>query len=215
MGGTPAVVAGIDVGGQKKGFHAVLLEGNRYQGQLASCDPQEIVRWCINSGAKVVGVDAPCAWCPEAKDKDSKKGRPAERELKAGRIQSFYSPTQREAESHPTDFYGWMKNGQRLYTALKQHYALYAGTAGPGLICFETFPHAVVWALNGGRVPANGKATSRRAILSKYGVNIAPLKNIDLVDAALCAWTAHCMRIGDISAYGEPATGFIVTPRMA
>jgi hypothetical protein len=38
----PSTVVGIDVGGARKGFHAVALRDGTYAGQLASNDVQEL-----------------------------------------------------------------------------------------------------------------------------------------------------------------------------
>jgi len=38
----PSTVVGIDVGGVRKGFHAVALRDGAYAGQLASNDVQEL-----------------------------------------------------------------------------------------------------------------------------------------------------------------------------
>ncbi len=38
----PSTVVGIDVGGARKGFHAVVLRDGAYAGQLASHDVQEL-----------------------------------------------------------------------------------------------------------------------------------------------------------------------------
>ena len=42
----PITVVGIDVGGARKGFHAVALIGGAYAGQLATADVQELAHWC-------------------------------------------------------------------------------------------------------------------------------------------------------------------------
>mgnify|MGYP003343104099 FL=1 len=70
------VVVGIDVGGPKKGFHAVALAGGRYRDRLAANDVAKLVAWCVRTkAATVIAVDAPCRWS------NSGEGRLAEREL--------------------------------------------------------------------------------------------------------------------------------------
>ncbi len=55
------VVVGIDVGGRKKGFHAVALAGGRYRNRLATREVAELVAWCVETlRATVIAVDAPC-----------------------------------------------------------------------------------------------------------------------------------------------------------
>ena len=54
-------VAEIDVGGARKGFHAVALRDGVFE-TLTSIDPDEIVHWCLERHATIVAVDAPCGW---------------------------------------------------------------------------------------------------------------------------------------------------------
>jgi predicted nuclease with RNAse H fold len=202
------VVAGIDVGGTRKGFHAVALNGRDCIDCFASCDPAAVVRWCVQAGAQAVGVDAPCGWCIEG------KGRLAERQLRELGINSFWSPTETDAINHRQGFYGWMLNGARLYVELRGNYLLYDGTLRSGLLCFETFPHAVAWAMNSGIKSQKSKVQVRRDLLSVRLRDTSRLKNLDLVDAALCALTAQCLVAGETDQFGDSRTGYIVTPRM-
>jgi hypothetical protein len=39
-------VIGIDVGGSRKGFHAVALTGGSYADRLATAEVRELVHWC-------------------------------------------------------------------------------------------------------------------------------------------------------------------------
>lgn len=56
------MVVGIDVGGERKGFHAVALNNGMFVATLAHSDPAVIVSWCRQQNAAVVAVDAPCGW---------------------------------------------------------------------------------------------------------------------------------------------------------
>jgi hypothetical protein len=82
-------VAGIDVGGDRKGFHAVALKDGQFIDQKTDCDPEKIVEWCLHNEASVVAVDAPCQW--------SQKGasRLAERHLAEKKIYCFATPTRK------------------------------------------------------------------------------------------------------------------------
>jgi hypothetical protein len=72
----PITVVGIDVGGVRKGFHAVALRDGVYAGQLATVDVQELAHWCRSVvGASVIAIDAPCRWSSDG------RARPCEREL--------------------------------------------------------------------------------------------------------------------------------------
>ena len=85
-----------------------------------------------------------------------------------------------------------------------------------GICCFETFPHAITWHLRGGEAKARQKRPQRTALLTQAGISTAPLTSIDLIDAALCALTAHQFASGAACrAYGEPESGLIVVPEHA
>ncbi len=105
-----------------------------------------------------------------------------------------------------------MFNGERLYRALAGEYELFDGTARSGRTCFETFPHAIMCALDGLPVKAGGKATTRRAALTSRNYDVRNLTSIDFVDAALCAFTAEKFRAGQFAPYGDSEEGIIVLP---
>jgi predicted nuclease with RNAse H fold len=200
------VVAGIDVGGIAKGFHAVALENEKYFDQMSSCDPGEVTAWCNRLGARAVGIDAPIDW--------SRSGgaRCAERELAASRIWCFSTPREEAAKSHPTNYFGWMLNGAALYGTMDDHYRRFDGARSRRPVCFETFPQAVACALAGRVVSAKNKAVARRALLSNAGVDTGSLRSIDAVDAALCALAAAYFLRNEYKTYGDRAEGFIVVP---
>ena len=57
-----SIVVGVDIGGLKKGFHAVALQDGHYREKLSTLIPIEIAAWCRRFKAAVVGIDAPCRW---------------------------------------------------------------------------------------------------------------------------------------------------------
>lgn len=85
--------------------------------------------------------------------------------------------------------------------------------AAAGPMCFETFSQAAACALAGKVVSAKRKASVRRELLIKVGVDTVPLTNIDTVDAGLCAFTAHRFLGVSFKCYGDPAEGFIIVPK--
>lgn len=199
------VVVGIDVGGTRKGFHAVALRNGRYFDKLAARDPLLMAEWCKALSAQAVGIDAPCRWSL------SGRARPAERALAAEGIYAFATPNRATAEGK--DFYRWMLNGAELYRVIEQNYRLFDGsnaTAEP--VCCETFPQAVACALAGTIVSARQKRTVRRELLLKAGIDTEPLSNIDTVDAALCALAAHSLVSGRFKTYGDTSEGYVVVP---
>ena len=81
--GRETVVVGIDVGGPRKGFHAVALREGAYLDKFASPEAPALAAWCIQVGARAVAIDAPCRWSRTG------RARPAERALTAAGIHAF------------------------------------------------------------------------------------------------------------------------------
>ena len=195
---------GIDVGGGRKGFHAVALFDGNFVYKKTAPDPEAIVKWCLDHKADMVAVDAPCLWSK------TDSSRLAERELGKQGIHCYATPTREHAL--PRDFYKWVFNGERLYKCLEAQYPLFDGKRRDGLVCFETFPHAVVCAMAGRIISAKPKAKVRRSALQNRGYDDGSLPNIDFVDAALCEVTAEGLWKGNYQTYGDPTEGFIVVP---
>ena len=200
------IVIGVDVGGLRKGFHAVALREGRFFKKFATLDPGEVVRWCRELYTSVVGIDAPCCWSLTG------RARPCERALAAESLHAFATPSREVGERHP--FYRWMCNGAELYRLLTPQYDLFDGRhAASHPVCFETFPHAVAWALAGMILPAKQKWNDRPRLLQEAGLSTESLTNIDMVDAALCTFTAYHLLAGTFKTYGDAAEGFIVVPK--
>jgi predicted nuclease with RNAse H fold len=198
-------VIGIDVGGPKKGFHAVALREGCYEAKFAALNASAVVDWCLKIGARAIGIDAPCRWSSTG------RARTAERSLAKAGISTFATPSREVAETRP--FNRWMLNAAELLHLIERHYVLFDGShmvTGP--MCFETFPQAVACALAGEIVSAKRKGIVRRELLRKRGINTAVLTNIDTVDAALCALTAHYFLAGNVKTYGDATDGYIVVP---
>ena len=208
---TPLIVAGVDVGGRIKGFHAVALRDGNYMGKMSSPRASEVADWCRRIGARFIGVDAPCRWSSTG------RARAAERELMAVKIWCLSTPSRETAEAQPKDYFRWMLNGADLFSALESTHALFAGNSGHTAprLCFETFPHAIATALAGRPCSARQKRTERRRLLESIGVDTGELTNIDTIDAALCALTAHYFADNGCKKYGDANTGYIIVPRSA
>jgi hypothetical protein len=118
--GTASVI-GIDVGGARKGFHAVALRAGATAGQLATTDAEVLAHWCrAVIGAQLIAIDAPCRWSADG------RARPCERALNAAGIRCFSSPSRQAAISHPSNYYGWMLQGEALYRQLEVSHPLLA-----------------------------------------------------------------------------------------
>jgi predicted nuclease with RNAse H fold len=198
-------VAGIDIGGMKKGFHAVALREHQIAATLATRSAADVVSWCRQQEACVVGIDAPCKWSLGG------QARPCERELAGLGMSAFYTPSQAVGQVHP--FYSWMLNGAELFRLLAPHYRLYDGRSPVSdRLCFETFPQAIACVLAGRRVSAMNKRVDRRNLLARAEIATESLTNIDEIDAALCALAAEHVLAGSFKAYGDAAEGFILVP---
>lgn len=201
------IVVGVDVGGPRKGFHAVALLDGDYHDKTATLKAAELEEWCLKLDARVIGIDAPCRWSTTG------RARPAERALSTEGIFCFATPSKDTAETK--DFYRWMRAGAELFRLIEQNYPLFDGNVVTmeEKACFETFPQAVACALAGKIVSAKHKRTDRLELLRQAGMKTVALTNIDTIDAALCALTAYHFLDGAIETYGDAATGFIVIPR--
>jgi predicted nuclease with RNAse H fold len=201
-------VAGIDIGGDRKGNHLVVLRGTQIVCNLSQEAPEHMLERCLHFEVAAVGIDAPCLW------RVGEAGRQAEKELAKRRIYSFATPTRELAMASKSGFYGWMFNGERVYQAFVPHFPLFNNDGEIGdRVSFETFPHAITSALLRTEVAsAKRKRTQRREILEDAGIETASLRSIDEVDAALCALTANFLLEGRVVAYGDEFGGFIVVP---
>jgi predicted nuclease with RNAse H fold len=198
------IVVGIDVGGIKKGFHAVALKDGKFCEPKSSRNPLELLQFCCERGATVVSIDSPCRW------RAGELARAAERAMAAQRISCYSTPSKSKSEHR---FYGWIHNGRRLYDEFENGgFRLYDGQTpltAPTLC--ETFPHAIERSYKADATAKN-KKTFRRQLLSERGIDVSSLENIDLVDAALCALAAHHLATGRFRSYGNPLEGLIVVP---
>ncbi|MEK6671067.1 MAG: DUF429 domain-containing protein [Nitrospirota bacterium] len=200
------VVVGIDVGGPKKGFHAVALREGQFFEKFATLDAREVLAWCRKLNASAIGIDAPCCWSRTG------RARLCERALAAEGLHAFATPSQTVGVRHR--FYRWMRNGAELFCLITPHYRLFDGQHSASIpVCFETFPYAVACALAGTILSAKHKRSDRRRLLREAGLSIDSLSNIDMVDAALCAHTAHHLLAGTFKTYGDAQEGFIVVPK--
>jgi predicted nuclease with RNAse H fold len=200
-----ATVAGVDVGGMKKGFHGLALRDGQIVATLKTCSAATAAVWCREQRVFAIGIDAPCRWSLTG------GARPCERELAGLGLSCFSTPTKTIGEVHP--FYQWMVNGAELFRLLAAHYRLYdrrSPLVEP--LCFETFPHAIACALTGTTLSAKQKHVERRRLLEQAGIATDALKTMDDIDAALCALAAQHVVAGQFKAYGDVSEGFILLP---
>jgi hypothetical protein len=121
---------GIDVGGERKGFHAVAITGGDYSSHIATKNVKELSHWCHEKvQAQVIAVDAPCHWSNDG------HSRPAERELMEKGIWCFSTPTRAKAVGHRTNHFGWMLRGEELFQALDEDFPLCHNLPEAGRTC--------------------------------------------------------------------------------
>jgi len=203
-------VAGIDVGGNLKGNHLVVLKGKQIivhpQKKLS---PVAMLDFCKAHDVTAVGIDAPCRWATDG------AGRSAERMLAQNKISCFWTPTREKAVTHPKKFYQWMFNGEDLFKTFSTDYPLLTSAAyASGTPSFETFPYAITCAILGKENTfARLKDVQRREVLNHFNIDYPALFTIDQVDATLCAITANLLMSGKTEAFGDASGGFIHFPR--
>ncbi|MCG2583150.1 DUF429 domain-containing protein [Massilia sp. TS11] len=198
-------VAGVDIGGEKKGCNLVILAGTTLRLVAGRLAPAEVGPLCVAHGAVLVGVDAPSQWSDGAP-------RLAERELARAGISCFSTPTRARAET--VAFFRWMLSGEGVYQSLAPSHPLLGAEAWvDGPACFETFPHAIACALLGrAQTSAKLKRPQRSAVLAAHGIDTAALRNMDDLDAAMCALAAQYLLRGQARSFGDAAGGRIFVP---
>lgn len=203
------IVGGIDVGGERRGFHLVALKGAAIRATFETLHAAEAVAWCVDQGITLVGVDAPAGWS-QAIDGEC-QSRVAERDIHQSGFHIFFTPTREIGTARK--FSRWMLNGERLYAELLKHYPLHNGnTQAPPRCCFETYPYIAACGLANKRLSAKNKNRDRREVIRSAGIDPALLKNQDYVDATICALVAYSVHADACIAYGHAEEGFILTP---
>ena len=191
-----AKVIGIDVGGKRKGFHAVLLSSQSIQAVFEHTDPVQLVAWSLSHQPAVVAIDAPCGWST------SSGSRQSERSLahQGKRIPCFCTPTR--ARAAQSRFYDWVFNGEQLYQAFQRQ----------SITPIETYPYGVSEIiLQRSPLPAK-KQARRQEALAKMGLLNPCLTSIDFRDAALAALTADAFKKDKTHAFGNDLEGKIHLP---
>lgn len=203
-------MAGVDVGGPRKGFHAVVLQGHAIAARLTTTDPAELASWIEHHKPGAVAIDSPCRWAEQG------LSRPAERELNRAGIRCFFTPTRSAAMDHRKGFYDWVFQGEQFYRLIEPDYPLYIGpeSFNAGRFCFETFPHAIARALSGQPLLARNKKRDRLQLMALESIETDSLNRQDWIDAALCALAARYVLENRFRRFGNLTTGFILIPEI-
>lgn len=203
------ITAGVDVGGPRKGFHAVVLKSGAFLAQFQSNNHAEMAEWLIAQKPRFIGIDSPCQW------RTGEKPRLAETELAHTGIRCFFTPHRSEAINHPTGYYNWMLQGEKLYQLLQPDYPVFrqkSNEISTGRYCFETYPYAIACRLSGRILKARNKLADRAELLHLHDIQLPDPANIDFIDAALCALMANLVSPEQYQATGDDAGGHILLP---
>lgn len=202
-------VGGIDVGGPRKGFHASLIRLDGSIDLYHSCSEVDVAKWFRDQETGIIAIDAPCQW------RHDPKPRTAETALVRLGIRCFFTPDRDRAVNHPTGYFDWMLQGERLYHSLAISHKIYQGdlSSNPSNVCFETFPHAVSTLLSGKITGKSSKFEQRSHILLNHGLKLPAKIGIDHVDALICALTAVYFLGNLFQSLGDRESGLIVLPK--
>lgn len=204
---------GVDVS-VRRGLDVVVLDERRrlVEAPLARQTPDDLEALLLRLRPDAVAIDSPPAWGVRG------TSRRAERELIALGLPCFRTPSDPALREHP--FYGWMFAGHAAFAAAgRAGYPCFTGGREGRGAALEVFPHGAAVALAGRRPPpktARRPATKRSwraAVLEACAVEVAPLRTLDAVDAALAALVAVIVADGgEWFSVGEPDEGCVVLP---
>ena len=120
-------VVGIDVGGERKGFHAVALQNKVFE-KTTSPNPHKILDWCLHRKAKIVAVESSLRleslWPVAA----SGAGTEIRQERNAPPLPRRHAP---KPELTPKDFLIGCLMGEKLYQLLAPQYPLFVSRKSP------------------------------------------------------------------------------------
>ncbi len=179
-------VAGVDVGGPRKGFHAVALEGSRViDGPIRLRRPGEVIDWLKQHRPRVVAADS-----PRSPAQRNETAREDERNFAQLRICGIrWTPDLETLQSHTSGYYDWVLNGFRLYEALDD------SAEDTGWEVIECFPTAT-WTVRFEPRAGRRRAAWTREGLERLGLEGLPRRrlNQDDRDALAAAYTAALWR---------------------
>jgi predicted nuclease with RNAse H fold len=164
--------AGIDVGGERKGFHVAVLQGWSVE-LLQLHSPEEVARWLRKRRPHVIAIDSPRRAAP-----DGMCSRDCERALARSVCGIRWTPDERRLRDNP--YYEWIRNGFRLYRALDDEADV-----------VEVFPTAAWTRWAGPRHKDSRAAWSRRALAGLPVEDVPAQTNQDVRDAIAAALTAR------------------------
>ena len=186
-----ALWLGVDVGAERKGFDAALVDEHALRELRRGLSVALVVELAAAWSPVLVAVDGPRTCAP-----DGHTARDDECELARAVCGIRWTPDRARVQTG--DYYAWVRHGLELFGAL----------ASRGIPAIEVFPTASWTRWSGPRGPLS-RAQWSRAGLAALGVAGVPARtNQDQRDAIAAAVTARQHSQGLTESFGE-----IVVPR--
>lgn len=195
---------GIDVS-VKRGLDLVLLEKPWSVVEVCShVTTAELPRLIADLRPDTIAIDSPPCFG---------NGAPRKTEVALRRRGISLYATPWEEEKMTRSFYGWMRVGFGAFAACSTAgFPLFRGDGYKGS-AVEVYPYGVAVVLSGGLRPkGTSKKIWRHGLLKAHGLDMAKLKSLDHIDAALAAMTGLLALDGHACWQGEPSEGVIVLP---
>jgi predicted nuclease with RNAse H fold len=177
---------GIDVGGERKGFDAALIDEHRVLAMDHKLTRVAVMELVEAARPVLVGIDGPCCWAPEGET-----ARVGERLLNRAVCGIRWTPDEHEGSRN--DYYAWIRGGLALFDALRS----------AGVEAIEVFPTASWTRWHGPRGSLTRALWSRSALASLDLECVPARTNQDQRDAIAAAVTARQHTFGRTDAYGE------------
>ncbi len=177
---------GVDVGEQRKGFDAALIDGRRLLDIKDHLSVDHVAAILEAEKPAVVAIDSPCCYAP-----DGERTRECERRVNHEICGIRWTPDRAHAQDNP--YYAWVWHGLELYRSLNSRDAE----------IIEVFPTASWTRWAGPRGRASRADWSTRA-LADLGLEDLPKRlNQDQRDAIAAAVTAREYSEGTAERLGE------------
>jgi predicted nuclease with RNAse H fold len=177
---------GVDVGGQRKGFDAAVIDDRRVLELRGRLSCQQVVDLVTAHSPAVVAIDSPRTFAP-----DGQTCRDDERQLARSICGIRWTPDGQHVRG--SSYYAWIVEGRALFDALSR--------AGAEAVV-EVFPTAS-WTRWFGKRGSRSRATWTRQGLTALGLEGIPVRtNQDQRDAIAAAMTARQHTAGLTEAIG-------------
>jgi predicted nuclease with RNAse H fold len=189
--------AGVDVGGRRKGFDAVVVhDSGILEGPTNLKTPADVVTWLRRFSPRVAALDS-----PRRAARPGERSRSAERELNRSVCGIRWTPPASQLDGNA--YYEWIVHGFELYAALN------AVEESNGWKIIEVFPTAS-WTRWAGERGTKTRAEWTKEALDGLALTGLPSRRLsqDDRDAIAAALTARLYDEGRTDAFGD-----IVVPR--